>query len=316
MVKYFLTASVLKLFSCSPLAKRAYRKLGNTLGARKRIRGRMPRYYVDRVNRILRLNRSFGIFRDGDRLLELGTGWLHWDAIAVRLFFDIEGVLFDVWDNRQLAGLKNFIHQLDGQLENLDTDETRKKRAHGLIDRITRVEDFEGLYDLLGFRYVVIPSGKTTALESSSFDVAVSSGVLEHIHVDILPEFVGGISALLKPGGYSIHSINLRDHLYSYDRSVSVKQYLRYPDGVWKRWFENEVQYINRVQRPRWAELFRDAGLELVGEEVDNGDISGLKIADEYLGYDGSQLQCTGLRILHRKPGAPEIPAGSGRRHQ
>lgn len=262
----------------------------------------MPRYYFDRVNRILQLNRRYGIFKDGDRLIELGTGWLHWDAIAVRLFFDIEGVLFDVWDNRQLTGLKNFILQLDRLLENLDTDDSSKKRAHGHIARIARVETFEELYDLLGFKYVVVQSGMLSPLENSSFDIAVSSGVLEHIHVNILPEFVAGIAALLKPGGYSFNSINLRDHLYSYDKSVSCKQYLSYPDSVWKRWFENDVQYINRVQSSLWAELFRSAGLELIKEEVDNEDISDMKIADDYLGYDSLELQCAGLRLLHRKP--------------
>ena len=273
----------------------------------------MPQYYFDRVNRILQLNRRYGIFKDGDRLIELGTGWLHWDAIAVRLFFDTESVLFDVWDNRQLTGLKNFILQLDGLLENLDTDDSVKKRAHGNIARIARVESFEELYDLLGFKYVIVQSGKLGRLESSSFDIAVSSGVLEHIHVNILPEFVGDIAALLKPGGYSFNSINLRDHLYAYDKSVSSKQYLSYPDNAWKRWFENDVQYINRVQRPRWAELFRSAGLELIKEEVENEDISGLEIADNYLGYDSVELQCAGLRLLHRKPDLKTEIGGRGR---
>ena len=40
--------------------------------------------------------------------------------------------------------------------------------------------------------------------------------------------------------------------LYHYDTSVSAKNYLRYSDAVWKRWFENRVQYFNRVQRREW----------------------------------------------------------------
>ena len=33
--------------------------------------------------------------------------------MTLRLFYDIKAVLFDVWDNRQLGGLKNYIRQLE-----------------------------------------------------------------------------------------------------------------------------------------------------------------------------------------------------------
>jgi hypothetical protein len=82
--------------------------LGNTWGARKRSAGRMPAYYPARINRMLRIARTYGVPKDGDRLIELGTGWLHWEAITTRLFFDVRCTLFDVWDNRQIDGLKNY----------------------------------------------------------------------------------------------------------------------------------------------------------------------------------------------------------------
>jgi len=96
MLKYVLTAITLKAFSCSPLALRLYRVLGNTLGGKKRAKGPMPNYYLERVKRMLHLSRRYGVPKDGDRLLELGTGWLHWEAITTRLFFDVQGILFDV----------------------------------------------------------------------------------------------------------------------------------------------------------------------------------------------------------------------------
>jgi len=107
MFKYCLAAMALKSFSCPHLTKRVYRALGNTLGAKKREVGQMPDYYLNRIKRMLRLAKSYGIPKDGDRLIELGTGWLHWEAIITRLFFDVHGILFDVWDNRQMDALKN-----------------------------------------------------------------------------------------------------------------------------------------------------------------------------------------------------------------
>ena len=106
MLKYCLSAAALRAFSVSPLTRRMYRQLGNTWGARKRSAGRMPAYYPARISRMLRIARTYGFPKDGDKLIELGTGWLHWEAITTRLFFDVRCTLFDVWDNRQIDGLK------------------------------------------------------------------------------------------------------------------------------------------------------------------------------------------------------------------
>jgi len=57
----------------------------------------MPGYYPDRVKRMLRLQKNYNIVHHGDRILELGTGWLRWEALTLRLFYDIEAVLFDVY---------------------------------------------------------------------------------------------------------------------------------------------------------------------------------------------------------------------------
>src|SRR5438309_11896879 len=116
MVKYITTAIALRCFSSGPLMRRVYRRLGNTVGNKRRSSGAMPYYYVERVKRMLRLQKQHNIVREGDRIIELGTGWMHWEAITLRLFYDIEAVVFDVWDNRQLGALKNYVRQLGAML--------------------------------------------------------------------------------------------------------------------------------------------------------------------------------------------------------
>ncbi len=302
MFKYCLSAAALKAFSCTPLTKRAYRRLGNTLGSNKRTAGQMPSFYLDRVNRMLRIAKKYGVPKDGDKLIEAGTGWLHWEAITTRLFFDVSGTLFDVWDNRQMNGLKNYLEQLDGSLDRVDVDNNQRASAHKLISKIRAVDDYRNLYDLLGFEYVLDPTGSLNIFDRESYDVAISAGVMEHIYAENAPDFVDGIARLLKPGGYSIQSINIRDHLYQYDSSVSIKQYLRYPNWVWSFCFENDVQYINRIQRSEWLTLFRKAGLVLVEEEPAMEDLSDLKVAADYRKYGEDDLRCGGLDLVHRKP--------------
>jgi len=275
--------------------------LGNTLGEKKRAAAPMPPYYLERINRMLRIARSYGVPKNGIKLIELGTGWCHWEAITTKLFFDVHGILYDVWDNRQISALKNYIEQLDRSLDRLDIDSTQRDSARKTIAKIKEVADYDELYRLLGFEYVLDPGGKLRQLEKESFDLVVSAGVLEHICAKDTPDFIDGIGRLLKAGGYSVHSINIRDHLYLYDGTVSPKQYLQYSHRLWSLCFENDVQYINRIQRSEWLELFRKADLVPVEEEVEQVELSGLKVAKDYQKYEESDLRCGGLQLVHRK---------------
>jgi SAM-dependent methyltransferase len=301
MLKYYLSAMALKVFSCSPSTKRLYRAIGNNLGGRQRAVGQMPSYYLTRIENMLRLARTYGVPKDGDRIIELGTGWLHWEAITTRLFFNVQGTLLDVWDNRHMGGLKNYLKQLDAKLDVLTTDEAQREAAQDLITRILEAKDFARLYELLGFEYVIDHDGALVDLEKQSYDLAVSGGVLEHVSAKAVPDFVKAIAALLKPGGYSVHSINIRDHLYQYDSAVSPKQYLRYSNRAWRLFFENDVQYINKIQRSEWLEFFSKAGFLLVEEESALEDLAGLKIAGDYNKYEETDLRCGNLRLVHRK---------------
>lgn len=303
MVKYITTALALKSFSWSPLTRSLYRRLGNRIGNERRSTGQMPPYYVERLKRMLRLQRKLNVVKDGDRIIELGTGWLHWEALTLRLFYDIEAVLFDVWDNRQLGGLKNYVRQLGDILDDgFGLSAAEIKRAQSLIAAILKVDSFTDLYKLLGFEYVVESSGSLAQFQSGSFQLVVSGGVLEHVKRDALPALIRGTERILKPGGWAVHSVDTADHLEHYDRKVSPKMYLSFSEETWTRLFENEVQYINRVQRGEWIELFRASGFELIEEEARRVDISSLKLANRYAHMEQDDLACTVLKVALRKP--------------
>ena len=64
---------------------------------------RPPPYYMERARNIVEQVRRFDLIRPGDRLLEIGSGWVAWESTVLRLFFDVQVTLFDVWDDRQFA---------------------------------------------------------------------------------------------------------------------------------------------------------------------------------------------------------------------
>ena len=278
--------------------RNVYRRLGNTVGNKRRSSGAMPAYYPERVRWMLRLQKQNHIVNDGDRIIELGTGWLHWEALTLRLFYDVNAVLFDVWDNRQLGGLKNYLRQLGPLLnEGFGMSSAEVRRAQLLIDEILKVESFDELYELLGFEYVVESSGSLRQFQSNSFQLVVSGGVLEHVKREALSTLIGETQRILKPGGWAVHSIDTADHLEHYDRTVSPKKYLSFSEEIWKRLFENQVQYINRTQRGEWLEMFKANGFELIEEEARRVDISSLRLADRYVQMDKGDLECTFLRL-------------------
>jgi hypothetical protein len=302
MIKYHLAALTLKSFSSCEPARRLYRSLGNRLGGRKRTIREMPYNYFERAERNVAWCLKYGPLRADDMVLELGTGWVHWEALTLRLFFDFKAVLYDVWDNRQLSALKNFVCKLErrfgqnGFLQGCDFD-----RARFLIRKIERADTFEQLYEMLGFRYVLDPPGLMECLPRNTFRLTISAGVMEHIRAANAPSFVSNVASLSEKSGLGIHGIALMDHLAFYDRSASPKQFLTYSDTQWKFWCENKVQYINLIQRSGWLRMFANAGFSVLEERSSFADVAGLRIHPRYLGHSREDLECTSLALVVRR---------------
>src|SRR5579883_1468745 len=303
MIKYVMTATALKLFSATPQTRRFYRQLGNAIGPRVRKHIGLNKMYLDRVRSVLDVCRQHDVIQPGGKLLEVGTGWLHWESTIIRLFYDVEITLFDIVDNRQLAAYKHYLGQLEQVIDEVvEMTAAEHERVHDLLWRILNADSFDEVYEMLGFHYVINPGGTLKHFQDESFTLIYSSNVLEHIDRRILPDFIHDYRRVLQPGGHSIDLIDLSDHLYWYDEHVSIKNYLRYSDKVWRRYFENEVQYINRVQRPEWLELYRNAGLDLVEEEAITAEIGSMDIDEGYKHLDNEDLRCVTLRVVHHKP--------------
>lgn len=302
MLKYLLVAAGLKLFSASPQTRSLYRVLGNTWGARRRLKRGLLAEYIERARYTLELCQHYGV-SDGDRLLEIGTGWVHWESTIIRLCYDVEMTMFDVWDNRQFTAYQYYCQQFAGLVDQtLGLDGARSARAHQVLQAIGQARGFDEVYNLLGFRYVVDGSGRLDQLPDATFAALLSCNVLEHAQRALLPALTQDFYRVLQPGGYSFHKIDIGDHLSYYDRSVSKKHYLHYSDQTWQRYLENEVQYFNRVQRPEWLTLFQSAGFALVDEEIISNRIDTSRISPAYRHLSPQDLACVATRLVHRKP--------------
>ncbi|MHB8473041.1 MAG: methyltransferase domain-containing protein [Gammaproteobacteria bacterium] len=308
MTKYFFTATALKLFSLNPLTKSFYRKLGNSRFGGGR-RHRLNPIYVERGNWLLdRLERLQIPARQDIRCLELGTGWVHFFSIYLRLFMEFKVTLFDVWDNRQLGALKKNFSQVPDVLTTLGTvDAATCSEIKAVVDKIVNVQDFTQLYELLGLDYQIDPRGSMNALPSNFYDLVFSIDVLEHVNSKYLQQSITEYYRVLKPGGYSIHQIGVDDHLTHYSQSASKKQYLAYSDSTWSRWFENDVQYFNRISFDAFRRMFSSAGFEEIEvfAEPDPGALATIRIATQYKTQSIESLEAVRVYLIHRKPLGP-----------
>lgn len=303
MIKYVAMAAGSKVFSLNRGTKWAYRKAGNVALNRMRLADGLPERYTDRAHWLVATTEKYQILGDGDRVLELGTGWMHWEATILRLFYDIEVTLYDVVDCRLFGSLHHYLTALQDEVGTFESivGAERVAKARELLAKAVAVDSFESYYDLMGFRYVVDPDGMLETV-SPGYRLAVSSDVLEHVPAQTLPAYFARLLEVLEPGGFSVHQIDLVDHFYYFDPTTSPKQYYRYDDESWQRWFDSDVQYINRVQRPDWVALFDGAGFETVELQDVSEALGPMTLAPQYQGLSQAERECMQFRIVHRRP--------------
>jgi Methyltransferase domain len=296
MIKYSFAALALKLFSFNKLSKKVYRKIGNTFGAKKREKTNIDPY-IKRGKLLLSLCEKYHAITENDKLLEIGTGWIHWYSIYISLFYNIKVTMMDVCDNRQLEALKASFCKLNEPSKDLP----RQKYSHD-IDFITNADSFKQLYDKFNLTYLIEDKGSLSQFPSNSFNLIFSFHVLEHVPREHTNDLANNIYRILKPGGFSIHQIGIDDHLSHYDKKESSMNYLRYSDTIWKIFFQNEVQYFNRLLMSDWINIFGQEGFVLMEKTPEFANIDSLQIHPQYYRYSKEDLSCVILTLVHKKP--------------
>jgi len=302
MLKYMMFVAAARAFSLTPQTRRLYRKLGNVVLEHQRMREGLPERYIERANWLVETCKKHGALQSGDQLLEIGTGWLHWEATILRLFFDIDALLFDVVDNRLFHVYRQYTSKLTDCIDRISiTAPGQQAKQLALLRIIKDSRSFDEIYRALSFKYVINPQGKLDKFRDGRFDLIVSCDVLEHVERRIVPDVISDMYRIVKPGGYVIHQIDISDHFWYFDTNVSRKNYYRFSEETWQRHFENVVQYINRIQRPEWLRMFGEAGFDLCEEQIFSDPLGKMQIAAQYRNLEPRDLECSVMRVVYRK---------------
>lgn len=298
MLRYSLAALALKTFSINSTTRKLYRRLGNRVGAARRENVPDLNVRVARGDLLVELARKHHALQNGDRMLEIGTGWMHWFSLYASFFFDLRITGLDVWDNRQFSALQAALRKvrpvLVGRGEGSD--------VIARLDRLSQAQGFDDLYARIGFQYVIEPQGSLAGFADQSFDSVISFHVLEHVPKDNVDSLLRHMHRVLRPGGCVIHQIGIDDHLAHYDKKASGKQYLKYSDRTWRTFFDNKLQYINRIQASEWQRRFAANGFQLVDRIAEIRNVEKLPIHPQYRHLPREDFGCTILTLVYRKP--------------
>lgn len=233
-------------------------------------------------------------------LFELGTGWMHWYALSLRVHHPgLRVSTFDVWDNRQFDALQARFRRFRDHYEAVEDPPQHVLDGFDVIDRVS---SFDELYEAFTMSYLVDPDGSLHHFEDASMSHIVSADVLEHVDVQAAEGIVAELHRMLRPGGLSIHQIAIDDHVTHFDPTRSEKEYLRFSERRWRVLYQNRVQFFNRIQATEWLAMFESAGFECLDVQRLTCDVSDLDIAPQYRKLSPTDLECSRLSVVHRKP--------------
>lgn len=191
---------------------------------------------------------DFAAFLNGKQILEYGPG----DVLGMALLLYAHGAAsvqcFDRFplvatSEKNLRIYERLLASLDG---------AARDRALGAFR--TKGDPASGL-EPSAIAYVVAQDGLSGA--RGAYDLILSRAVLEH--VDNLAGTVADIAAALKPGGVTIHEVDLRSHGLDRYRTFD---FLTWPEAAYRLMFSRKG-FPNRIRVNTYRTLFERAGLAI-----------------------------------------------------
>jgi SAM-dependent methyltransferase len=239
---------------------------------------------------------------EGRTVLEIGTGWLPVLPLLYRMA-NAERVI--TVDLEPLADRRTLGHAL-----RLIDDFLPQAAARAGIDlanfrRDTIVFDprstLQRTLAANGIDYRVPFDAER--MEANAADIVVSRTVFEHVPPPRLRSLLKRLRTVLKPGGVMIHEINMGDHFYMYDRSISPLNFLRYEDSAWRWTHACNQLYMNRLRRFEFLEMFAEAGFRILSasaitNEAAQESIRSMQVCSRYRHLPADELSILNTTIV------------------
>jgi SAM-dependent methyltransferase len=168
------------------------------------------------------------------------------------------------------------------------------------------------LLEHYGIQYCAPADARKLDVAGQSFDLIVTTSVLEHISPSTISEILVECKRILKPNGFMSHAVDFSDHYAHSDGGITEFNYLKFSDKEWNK-FNPSIHFQNRLRRPDYENLFRQARFDILEEEPYFGDSDELKsvpVDERFASYCERDLQTLGCFFLLRtRPGEDALRA-------
>lgn len=148
--------------------------------------------------------------------------------------------------------------------------------------------------------YLVNGLASLREIPTESIDISFSHSVLEHVYLDEFEATIAELFRVMKSGGISSHSIDLKDH---FDYSLNS---LRFSHQVWEsQLFRNASFYTNRLRVNTIVDIFECMGFEVLEREDRTWEQLPLpkrKLHADFQKLSDTELCTSGVALALKKP--------------
>lgn len=303
MIRYLAAVSGIALLDSLPGGRRAYHRLGELTQANHR------GYELPLLRAgIKTVKQSLAQTGQGDRVLDLGTGWYFKDALLYALTGRFKVTAFDIRDLARMRYVQNYLSLLEEHAEEISI--AWQLPLEVLTERLSdwaQHDTLEALLAAAGIERVISVPG-CLPIEDEALSFASSYCVLPHVPPALLTEELNQLHRCLRPGGHMLHLIGYEDHFSFYDQGMSPFTHYRFEDRTYRLLFESSLKYQNRLLWPDFRERFTSAGFSVVNEtgivaedRIEEMESLRPDLPDRFRAYPSEELAKTHSWVLLRK---------------
>ncbi|MDP9054812.1 MAG: class I SAM-dependent methyltransferase [Acidobacteriota bacterium] len=244
---------------------------------------------------------------EGWKALETGTGW----CPVLPVCFILAGArsVCAVDLNRHISE-ELTLRMIRGLEPHLPDIAAKSGRAHSSVEEHwRRLAAADSLTSLLAAAHIDYrapqDAGKLDWIADGALNLVFSNSVFEHIPPPVIPRLLRESRRVLAADGLIAHEVACNDHYANFDSGVSFVNYLQYPEWRWRFW-NNRIQYQNRLRAPDFTRMARENGFRIVHEarHINPGTreaLAGMRVASMFSHYSQDDLASTTVDFVAAK---------------
>ncbi|MDX9755468.1 MAG: class I SAM-dependent methyltransferase [bacterium] len=245
------------------------------------------------------LCKDFGLPLQGQRVMEIGSGWKPVIPLILRMAGADPILMTDVSRTMDLAMIHTALAQVRAKAEAV----RNQLQDLGLSLSALQTGPFPTMDAALEALHLEYWIG---AIPAEPVQGIVSHNVLEHIPESLLPTLFHSWYSALQPGGWMIHFIDHSDHLQHTNQHLSPLHFLRFKDSTWRFWSQGPF-HQNRLRWQEYRPLFETAGFQILAwqKEAYAGTIETvqtLPLSTRYRAMAPEDLAVLKSRVVLKKP--------------